>query len=273
MTERVQRLGKNRGAYFGETIDIAAVQNDCMAAARAHGWTIEELPAAPEIKLLAVTRVFSRITHQASRIYISAGIHGDEPAGPLAVRQLLSEDKWPAGMDLWLCPCLNPTGFALNRRENAAGLDLNRQYRQPAAPETIAHIAWLERQPDFDLCLCLHEDWESNGFYLFEANPNNEPSLAEPIINAIAQVCPIDRSETIESWPARDGIIRPNVDRLKRPDWPEALFLVANKARVSYTFEAPSDFPLPVRVAALVSAVTAALEAVGEASNTNHQTP
>jgi hypothetical protein len=66
----------------------------------------------------------------------------------------------------------------------------------------------------------------------------------------------------IEGWPARDGVIRPNVDRFKRPDWPEALFLIANKARVSYTFEAPSDFPLPVRVAAVVAGVTAALDAL-----------
>jgi hypothetical protein len=259
-----QRLGKNNGAYFGETIEIAAVLNDCVTAARTHGWTIEEIPAAPDLKLLAFTRQAAsfRPPPSALRIYISTGIHGDEPAGPLAVRLLLSEDKWPAGVDLWLCPCLNPTGFPLNRRENAAGLDLNRQYRRPAAPETIAHIAWLQQQPDFDLCLCLHEDWESNGFYLFEANPNQVPSLAEPIINHIAQICPIDRAEMIEGWPARDGVIRPNVDRFKRPDWPEALFLIANKARVSYTFEAPSDFPLPVRVAAVVAGVTAALDAL-----------
>src|SRR6266403_3808013 len=122
MNHRVPRLGKNINGYSGETIHIASVLGDCLAAARAHSWTIEEIAASPKPALLALTRSASRITHYASpatdhvsRIYISAGIHGDEPAGPLAMRQLLQENLWPDGVALWLCPCLNPTGFGLNR--------------------------------------------------------------------------------------------------------------------------------------------------------------
>ena len=103
-------------------------------------------------------------------------------------------------------------GFVLNRRENDKGIDLNRQYRHLETAETRAHIAWLERQPQFDLCLCLHEDWESHGFYVYELNPENRPSLAETMIARIAEVCPIDPSEIIEDRPARNGIIRPNLD-------------------------------------------------------------
>jgi hypothetical protein len=79
----------------------------------------------------------------------------------------------------------------------------------------------------------------------------------------VARVCPIDRSETIEGRPARDGLIRPSLDPRTRPDWPEAFFLLTHKTRLSYTMEAPSDFALPVRVAALVGAVKAALAALG----------
>src|SRR5262249_30881999 len=123
-------------------------------------------------------------------------------AGPLAVRQLLRENLWPARAEFWLCPCLNAAGFLLNRRENAEGLDLNRQYHQPVAQETRAHTAWLLRQPRFDLCLCLHEDWEAHGFYIYELNPDNLPSLAEKMLARAAEVCPIDHSETIEGRPA-----------------------------------------------------------------------
>ncbi len=100
------------------------------------------------------------------RVYISTGIHGDEPAGPLAALQLLQEDCWPKDAALWMCPCLNPTGFPLNRRENAQGIDLNRDYRHLETAEVQAHTSWLQRQPAFDLTLCLHEDWESRGFYI-----------------------------------------------------------------------------------------------------------
>jgi ribosomal protein S10 len=264
----VQRLRKNIKGYSGDTIDIDAVLRDCFTAAGAYGWVIEEIQPAPN-RIIGFTRRAIPFTHKASRVtdcplrvYVSTGIHGDEPAGPLAARQLLRENAWPRGLDLWLCPCLNPTGFTLNRRENGQVLDLNRQYLSPEAGETIAHIAWLRRQPNFDLCLCLHEDWESGGFYLYEQNPDHRPSLAEAMIERIAEVCPIDHSEVIEGRPAHNGIIRPSVDPRTRPQWPEAFFLIMHKTRLSYTLEAPSDYPLDARVAALTEAVNTALEVI-----------
>jgi hypothetical protein len=173
--------------------------------------------------------------------------------------RLLQENQWPENLDLWFCPCLNPLGFAANTRENARGIDLNREYREPLAEEIKAHIAWLERQPKFDLCLLMHEDWESHGFYLYEQNPDARPSLAEPMIEAIANVCPIDPNELIEGRPAKNGIIRPNLDPNSRPQWPEAFYLITHKTRLSYTLEAPSDYPLSTRVDALVTAVRTAL--------------
>ena len=257
----MQRLGKNLKGYCGETIDIGTVLGDCAAAAKASGWTIEEIHPAPNVILGFTRRILHTTPHGGGRwrVYISTGIHGDEPAGPLAARRLLQENAWPPGLDLWLCPCLNPTGFELNHRENREGLDLNRQYLAPEAEETVAHVAWLRRQPGFDLCLCLHEDWESPGFYLYELNPDDQPSLAEAIIERIGEACPIDRSEIIEGRPAHNGLIRPSVDPRTRPQWPEAFFLLMRKTRLSYTLEAPSDFPLPLRVAALVEGVNTAL--------------
>ena len=152
-----------------------------------------------------------------ARIYISAGIHGDEPAGPLAALQLIQENRWPENAEIILLPCLNPIGFTLNRRENADGIDLNRDYRNPKSAEARAHIAWLERQPRFDLYLCLHEDWESHGFYLYEQNPDGKISLAEKMIEAVKKVCPVDLSENIEGRPAHGGIIRPVINPRNAP--------------------------------------------------------
>jgi protein MpaA len=252
----MQRLGKNIGKYLGEGIDIQSLTKELERAADAHGWKSEVFLKTDAHRLLALTR---RVRQAEKRIYISAGIHGDEPAGPLAVLQLLQEDRWPANADIWLCPCLNPSGFARNTRENAGGLDLNRQYLQPEAEEVRAHIAWLERQPTFDVCLCLHEDWESQGFYLYELNPDNQPSFAKAIIERVAEVCPIDMSPMIEGRAAVNGIISPSVDPRSRPQWPEAFHLFTYKTRLSYTVEAPSDFELAVRVAAEVAAMRVVL--------------
>ncbi|HEY4951986.1 MAG TPA: M14 family metallocarboxypeptidase [Verrucomicrobiae bacterium] len=256
----MQKLGKNLGGYFGETIDIRAVLRDVATTAQQHGWTSEIFHEQDEFKWLALHRS-PEVRSQKSevRIYISAGIHGDEPAGPLAALRLLQENNWPPDAEIFFLPCLNPAGFTLNKRENADGIDLNRDYRDPKAAETRAHIAWLERQPKFDLYLCLHEDWESHGFYLYEQNPDSKISLAEKMIAAVQKVCPIDLSEIIEDRAAQNGIVRPNISPQERPLWPEALYLITQKSRQGYTLEAPSDFPLPVRVAALVAGVNATI--------------
>jgi hypothetical protein len=260
------------------------VLRDIEIAAQQHGWTSEIFHDTGEFKLLALHRQppstlnplarrlvsakqcedesGAKTAQPSTRIYLSTGIHGDEPAGPLAALRLLQENRWPANAELWFCPCLNPMGFILNRRENDKGVDLNRQYRHLKAAETRAHIAWLERQPQFDFCLLLHEDWESHGFYVYELNPENRPSLAEAIITRVAETCPIDRSEIIEGRPAQNGIIRPNMDPHTRPQWAEAFYLIVNKTRFSYTLEAPSDFPLATRVDALVIGVNVALQSI-----------
>jgi protein MpaA len=256
---RVEKLGKNHGGYHGETIDIRAVLRDIETAAQKHGWAAEVFGQQGEFNLLALHRSPSPATRHPSRIYLSAGIHGDEPAGPAAALRLLQENHWPANAELWFCPCLNPAGFALNRRANAGGKDLNRDYRHLETAEVRAHIAWLERQPKFDLCLCLHEDWESHGFYVYELNPDHRSLLAETMVARIAEVCPIDPSEIIEGREASGGIIRPNLDPQTRPQWAEAFYLIVNKTRLSCTLEAPSDFPLLTRVNALVTGVNAAL--------------
>ncbi len=252
----VEQHATNHGGYQGERIEIGAVLEAGQAAARRHGWQIDRLPAAPGLDLLAFRRGSTSCRRQ---VYLSTGMHGDEPAGPLAVRQMLEEDLWPQDAALWLCPCLNPTGFPINRRDAGTGIDPNRDYRHLRTAEIRAHVAWLERQPRFDLALCLHEDWESTGFYLYELNPDHLPSLADKITRAVQAACPIDLSPVIEGRQARAGIIRPDLDPAKRPEWPESFYLIQNKTRLSYTLEAPSALPLPTRVAALTAAVRAAL--------------
>lgn len=249
-----ERLRKNIGRYCGEIISVQQLLADIDHAVAGKDWQRDKYK----------TLLVFRRTPPSPRvnIYISAGIHGDEPAGPLAALQLLKEDRWPADAAIWLCPCLNPTGLAMGTRENDKGIDLNRDFRNPQTEEVRAHTEWLRQQPKFDISLCLHEDWEANGFYVYESNPNNVPSLSEKIIAAVAKVCPIEHASLVDNWEASGGIIRPQVNLAERPQWPEALYLLANNSRVSYTLEAPSDFPIQVRVNAIVTAVRVVLDSI-----------
>jgi murein peptide amidase A len=252
------RLGKNAGSYQGETVDIHKLLRDVEEIGLKTGWDLRPLEVSPELKLPA----FQRLARAPRKhLYISSGLHGDEPAGPLAILRLLEEQSWPDHISLFVVPCLNPGGFVRNTREDEDGIDLNRDYRARKAATVRAHIAWLEQCPRFDLSLCLHEDWEAHGFYLYELNPDLQPSLAETMVRAVERVCPIDHSAEIDGRPAEHGIICANRYLVERLDWPEAFHLIHHKTRVSYTLESPSDFPLLTRVNALATGVRAVLEA------------
>jgi protein MpaA len=251
------RLQLNRGGYFGERIDIAGVLPRIEAIAIRQGWTPDPIDCPNGTRIAA----FRKGNPQArANVYVSAGIHGDEPAGPIAVERLLEQAEWPTRFNYWLVPCLNPFGFERNTREGLGGVDLNRDYRQPRTPITSGHIEWLARQPRFDLALLLHEDWEANGFYLYELNPDSQASLADAIIEAVRKVCPIEHAEEVDGRPAASGMIRFVGSVPERDEWPEALHLIYHKTRHNYTLEGPSDYPLALRVNALVTAVNAALQ-------------
>ena len=54
-------------------------------------------------------------------------VHGDEPAG-IAVAARLAAGPGPARGDLWIVPDVNPDGRAAGTRQNAHGVDLNRNF-------------------------------------------------------------------------------------------------------------------------------------------------
>ena len=255
----MQRLLRNNGRYHGETIDIDGLAEEIHLLALNQGWACDTFLSAPGLRLRAYRR---HAPNPRLRLYLSAGIHGDEPSGPMAIRQLLEENPWPDDVDLWLVPCLNPSGYRVNSRENASGIDLNRDYRHRTQPEVQTHIAWLERQPRFDLTVILHEDWEASGFYVYELNPFGRKSIAEPIIEAMVDVCPVETAALVDDFPCFGGIIRPTEHPENRPQWAEALYLITHKSDQSYTLETPSDYPLPIRIQAHVQAVRTVLRLI-----------
>src|SRR5262245_11861653 len=92
----MQRLGKNVGRYLGDTIEIEPILQDVEAAAAEHGWQSEVFYQAGDLKLFALMRAGKAQGAVPNRkVYLSAGIHGDEPAGPVAAARLIRENKWP----------------------------------------------------------------------------------------------------------------------------------------------------------------------------------
>jgi hypothetical protein len=246
----------NRGVPVKDSLPPAETAARLEAAGRAAGFDVEHFGEAEGCPLLALSR---RSPGLRPRVYLSAGIHGDEPAPPLALLGLLEAGAFDSRATWFLCPLLNPAGFLRQRRENAGGIDLNRDYRVTRSLEVAAHRRWLARQPNFDLALCVHEDWESQGYYLYEQNAAGGAGLATGILAAAAAHCPIDLSPVIDGREAVGGVIHPPGDIFARELWAEAVYLRAHHSRLIYTLESPSAFPLAARIAAHRAALAAAL--------------
>ncbi|MDB6167643.1 MAG: hypothetical protein JWM88_507 [Verrucomicrobia bacterium] len=225
-------------------------------AGYAAGFAVERYGEIEGCPLIALTK---RSRGVRPRIYLSSGIHGDEPAPPLALLSLLESGLLDDRATWFVVPLLNPSGLRRGLRENADGLDLNRDYKDLQSPEIRAHVRWLGRQPNFTVMLAVHEDWESTGYYLYELNPTGRRSLAEPMIGAVAPICPIDHSPLIDGRESKAGILRPVADPLLREKWPESIYLRAHHTTLTYTIESPSAFPLPQRIAAHRRAIETAI--------------
>jgi hypothetical protein len=95
------------------------------------------------------------------RLLVIGNMHGDEQAGFRVVHRLLT-DSLPSAVDLWLIRSANPDGTAANRRTNAHGVDLNRNFprrwvsagrgtsnwsgpRAASEPETRALLSFVRR--------------------------------------------------------------------------------------------------------------------------------
>lgn len=194
------------------------------------------------------------------RVYLSAGIHGDEPAGPLALLDMLDDGFFTPEIEWAICPALNPTGLAAGRRENAGGIDLNRDYLRRRSVEVAAHVAWLEANRAPGLFLSLHEDWETKDFYLYEINlGQDQPHRTQDIIAAVQPWFPPESGPEIDGHlPRAPGWIFHAAEADVPGGWPEAIFLAHHGCPLSFTFETPSHAALPARVAAQRAAVRAA---------------
>lgn len=61
------------------------------------------------------------------RVLVVGSIHGTEPAGRAVIRALRRRAA-PRGVELWLIDTANPDGSAAGTRQNAHGVDLNRNF-------------------------------------------------------------------------------------------------------------------------------------------------
>jgi len=125
-------------------------------------------------------------------ILLSAGMHGDEPAPVEAILQFLESDlsEISEKFHILFIPCINPTGYVANTRENAQGTDINRAFESDTVPEANL-IKYALQDRTFAAHLDMHEDYDGNGSYFYEQHKNQQ-WLAPSIAEKSKQIGPID---------------------------------------------------------------------------------
>ena len=115
-----------------------------------------------------------------TRVLVVGCIHGNETAG-IAIADALEHLSSPPDLDLWIVPDLNPDGVAAGSRQNAHGVDLNRNFPWRWRPMSgvyasgprplserearIAHALILRLHPHLTIWFHQHLDmvWASGG--------------------------------------------------------------------------------------------------------------
>lgn len=217
------------------------------ALARRAGLRMKAFAKAGDWPVYYVESPRSRREEAPAWRYISAGVHGDEPAPPWGLLEWADANAERLHTEPFLIfPTLNPIGLMLNTRMDERGVDINRAFNAVGDPLIEAWRGVMKGRA-LAIGLCLHEDYDGQGCYLYELTQMKE-SIGARILGDTARIIPTDTRKRIDGRKSIDGLITRRVPP-ELPGHPEAIVLHYLGAPVALTFESPSEFCLTDRIA------------------------
>ncbi|MBV9403042.1 MAG: succinylglutamate desuccinylase/aspartoacylase family protein [Candidatus Eremiobacteraeota bacterium] len=120
-------------------------------------------------------------------VMLVSGTHGDEPAAPWALLNIVESGLLHPSFSYRIWPCVNPAGYQNATRANAEGEDVNRSFTGGGSTPESKAIITAHRDRRFFASLDLHEDPQADGFYCFELSRSEQKLLSPAIVNAVAQ--------------------------------------------------------------------------------------
>ena len=209
------------------------------------------------------------------RIILSAGIHGEEPAGVYALVDFMKRDiaRYLAHFSFLVLPCLNPYGFTRGVRFGSNAADLNRSFGNGAGLPEIAAVKDLLRQfpGPYRLAIDLHEtdtymprgkafsvENIPAGFYMYETTSNGRPVLGPEILEKLrTEGYAITKRRSVYGAQCRDGLITAvppaNPAYPTLPEFNSTLdwyLLKTSRTQHVIATETPTAWPLKRRIAA-----------------------
>lgn len=191
------------------------------------------------------------------RIGIFAAIHGDEPAGALAIAEFLKElardSELGSDYSIHAYPICNPTGFEDGTRFSRNGRDLNREFWKNSSENEVQLLENELRTRRFNGIIQLHADDTSDGLYGFVRGHTLTENILRPALLESGKILPRNVNAQIDGFAARDGIIY---------DLYEGVLGAPAKIEpepFEIVFETPALAPLDLQVQAFVMALRSIL--------------
>ncbi len=254
-----------------DTTELAAAWRDARGPA---GIRVREVACVGAARTLLVAEC-GRSDQPA--ISISAGVHGDEPAGVWALLSLVRDGLLDPRFAYRIWPCLNPTGFDRRTRASVDGIDVNRSFgRGGTSPEARA-VLTATRDRRCVLAIDLHEDLEADGAYVYETLvPPVAARYGAPVTRAMVEAgFPVQHfDDAFDLGPPGSEIAQTRspghvlVDALAEApfyggDLPQGLVTVRATTPVALTIESPARLAPADRVALHRVAIVASIGAIG----------
>jgi len=113
----------------------APVQTSPAATGTAPGSPVERRRIGTSVKNRAIFAYRVGSPTATIKAVVLGNMHGDEPAGVQLARAIIGGEP-VLGIDLWVVPTMNPDGLAAHTRQNARGVDLNRNWGTSGSTQT-----------------------------------------------------------------------------------------------------------------------------------------
>ena len=214
--------------------------------------------------------VFQPAEKAGSRVLLTGGVHGNEPAGCEAMLRFIellaaSPGRYPS-IAFDIIPLANPWGWAHDKRHNGKRVDLNRDFASFNACES-SMIHGFTRARRYDLIVDLHEDGTAKGFYLYQID-NEEDALCNSIIaRQKALGYSAEQNARMVILKTKDGIIDVPRWTLNAVQFARQLSMTnyfrLTKCERVFLFETPKRMPMEDRLIMHRAGLEALLGSVG----------
>lgn len=210
-------------------------------------------------------RLMSRQSNpNVRRVFISSGVHGNEPIGVTSVLELVAnlyDSPLRDQYEFTFVPMMNPGGLNDNMRTMRDGQDLNRQFDAHNVPQKLENLGNFLRAHQFVLSLDVHGAKLRSGFFVIKAG-EDQGLVSESLQVLDRDLLLASDSGTYPGFvslvldPHRYHLTAPG-DATSNNQGTVKGYLYAHNTPHSYTVEYPGHIPVCQRQVGLIKLLTA----------------